>query len=371
MKSVSRQLRIGVQGVKQDGMVQLGQFHCCPVNSHIIGIQSFRTCETNLRNYQLMIRITTLLLTIASLTVSAQQNVVLQIEHFLGGVPFASNVTALNGYDEDFRASRMEYYLSEFTLIHDGGQETNVDATWVLVDAHVMTTVPLGNFDITALEAVRFGVGVDPAVNHLDPASYEASHPLAPKSPSMHWGWAAGYRFLAMEGTSGINLAQSYEIHALGDNNYLKQTIPTAGVMDGGDLVVQLNGDYVEAFREMSIGNGPIVHGETGLATIALRNFRDHVFTSIEGNGPVGMDELNKDLLVVYPNPTTDQVRISTTGVVGYDEVRVLDAQGKLVQSTPFTTGKAIDVALPISGVYQVSLLQKGTVVARRTVVKQ
>jgi len=319
-----------------------------------------------------MIRIITLLLTIASLTVSAQQNVVLRIEHFLGGVPYAGNVTALNSLDEDFRASRMEYYLSEFTLIHDGGQETNVDATWVLVDAHVPTSVPLGSFAITDLEAVRFGVGVDPAVNHLDPASYEASHPLAPKSPSMHWGWAAGYRFVAMEGTSGVNLAQSYEIHALGDGNYMKQTIPTAGVMDGGDLVVRLNGDYVEALGGMSIGNGPLVHGETGLAYTILRNFRDHVFTSIEGNGPVGMGELNKELLVVYPNPTTDQVRIRTSaGVVGQGEVRVLDALGKLVQSTPFTNGNAIDVALPVSGVYQVALLQKGTVVALRTVVKQ
>jgi len=318
-----------------------------------------------------MNRILTLLLTIASLTASAQQNVVLQIEHFLGGVPYAGNVTALNSFDEDFRASRMEYYLSEFTLIHDGGQETNVDATWVLVDAHVPTSVPLGNFDIIELEAIRFGVGVDPAVNHLDPASYEASHPLAPKSPSMHWGWAAGYRFVAMEGTSGINLAQSYEIHALGDNNYLKQTIPTAGVIEGSDLVIGLNGDYVEALGGIGIGSGPLVHGETGIAYTMLRNFRDHVFTSIEGNGPVGLDELSSGLLQVYPNPTNDMVRIVPTGDVSNVEVRIHDALGKLVQSTPFTNGNAIVIALPVAGVYQVALLQKGTVVALRTVVKR
>ena len=78
--------------------------------------------------------------------------------------------------------------------------ETAIPNKWVLVNASEATEVDLGSHDVTNVEAVHFHIGVDSSVNHSDPASYPMGHPLAPVFPSMHWGWAAGYRFVAIEG---------------------------------------------------------------------------------------------------------------------------------------------------------------------------
>ena len=48
--------------------------------------------------------------------------------------------------------------------------------------------------------AIRFRVGVDKETNHSDPNSRSPEHPLHPDVCGMHWNWADGYVFLAIEG---------------------------------------------------------------------------------------------------------------------------------------------------------------------------
>ena len=120
------------------------------------------------------------------LTAWSQQSVRLAIDHQLGGTAFGSSVTAQNDLGNDFRTERLQFYISQIELVHDGGQITSVPNTWFLVDANVPFDESLGSFSIGILEAIRFGIGVEQAANHLDPASYAMTHPLAPKNPSMH-----------------------------------------------------------------------------------------------------------------------------------------------------------------------------------------
>ena len=119
-------------------------------------------------------------------TAWSQQSVRLSIGHQLSGAAFGSTVTAQNDLGHDFRTERLQFYLSQIELVHDGGQTTPVPNTWFLVDANVPFDESLGSFSVGTLEAIRFGVGVEQAANHLDPASYAMTHPLAPKNPSMH-----------------------------------------------------------------------------------------------------------------------------------------------------------------------------------------
>ena len=54
---------------------------------------------------------------------------------------------------------------------------------YLLVRPAVDSMYDLGSHpDITNVESITFSVGVDQAHNHLDPASYPASHPLAPQN---------------------------------------------------------------------------------------------------------------------------------------------------------------------------------------------
>ena len=247
-----------------------------------------------------------------AVSLNAQTNVNLHIEHMLGSNTFAFNQTASNNLGHSFNVVRMEYYLSEITLIHDGGQDTTIDNLWILVDAGSPTTVPLGSFNISALEGIRFAVGVDSAHNHLDPASWPTGHPLAPKSPSMHWGWAAGYRFVAMEGKSGPSLNQIFEIHALGNKNYHTFSIATSGTMNGGDLDIDLKADYEGMLHDIGLNQGLVEHGENNEAAQLLENCAYHVFTA-SGSASIGVEEEQSIRFDIYPNPAHGQVQVMNT----------------------------------------------------------
>lgn len=286
------------------------------------------------------------------LTVWSQQPVRLSIDHQLGGAAFGSTVTAQNDLGNDFRTERLQFYISQIELVHDGGQITPVPNTWFLVDANVSFDESLGSFPIGTLEAIRFGIGVEQAANHLDPASYAMTHPLAPKNPSMHWGWQAGYRFVCMEGKAGSALDQVYEVHALGDNNYKIQQITTTGVSQGSDLVVSLTADYAKALDGVDVNSGLIRHGTSGEAVDLLDNFALKVFTSHEGNGSVlSQFETEEPISVeVSPNPTSGRITIATEEPMHW---RVWNVLGAVVAEGDHHGGsKGLNLELPGNGLY-------------------
>ena len=299
----------------------------------------------------------------------AQTNVYLQINHKLGMNPFAFNTAASNNMGNGFNVTRLQYYMAEITLIHDGGTETPVSNHWILADAGVQVNDSLGSFTITNLEGVRFGIGVEQSYNHLDPSSYPMSHPLAPKAPSMHWGWNAGYRFVCLEGNAGNGLSQLFQIHALGDNYYYTDTVTTAGVTMGGDLYIVLDADYEMALKDIDVSSGPITHGDFGEAIPLLQNFTSEVFS--EGTFTVDREDLiaNELDMTVFPNPTTQSARIHVSGNRTNAEIVITDLMGKTVQHQKVSTNGELVTGNLDSGLYFVNLLQNGTKVATQKLI--
>ncbi len=294
----------------------------------------------------------------------AQSNFELQINHKLGVSPFQMNTSATNNNNVQFDVSRLQYYISQITLIHDGAQETTIPGTWFLVDAGNHFQASLGNHPITTLEGIRFGVGVESSVNHLDPSSYAANHPLAPKSPSMHWGWSAGYRFVAMEGNGGTNLSQSYEIHALEDQNYFLTTVNTSGFSGSNGTIIALDADYAMALKNIDVSTGPITHGGFGEAITLLENFRDDVFTA---STIVGLEaELSQQELMIAPNPVAASGLVRVEGEFGTEAVvTVTDLSGKVIQEK-LVSGEVAILEVTVAGYYLVSLKKQGETVATR-----
>jgi hypothetical protein len=118
----------------------------------------------------------------------AQTNVTLKINHKLGNQPFNFSQDATNNQGDPFEVTRLEYYIAEIKLTYDGGMDTTIQDFWILVDPSNVTNASLGSFSITNLESVSFGIGVQSSVNHLDPSSYAANHPLAPISVCSNGG---------------------------------------------------------------------------------------------------------------------------------------------------------------------------------------
>ncbi len=59
---------------------------------------------------------------------------------------------------------------------------------------------------------LQFSVGLPEAINHSDPAQYASDHPLNPTRNALHWTWAEGYIFLAIEGKYRHSESASAEV---------------------------------------------------------------------------------------------------------------------------------------------------------------
>jgi hypothetical protein len=291
--------------------------------------------------------ITLITVLVMALNVSAQTDVKLTINHLLGSTPFAFNSEAENDLGDKVKLQRLEYYISGISITHDGGTVTDASDVYILVKANKIDTIELGNFDITNVESINFSVGVDPGVNNGDPAAWASFHPLAPKSPSMHWGWASGYRFVAIEGKSGTNFAQDFQIHALGNKNYFKQSIPTSATDVNGALVVSINADYTKAVSQIGMANGLIEHSENKEAAVCLRNFQTKVFSSLDGSGnTLSARDINvPNAFGINPVPSKGEVNIVLKDNRFYHgNMIVTDITGRKILNSPVGTSNTISI---------------------------
>lgn len=290
----------------------------------------------------------------------AQKDIVIQINHFLNEAPFSYSQDATTNLEHPFDISRLEYYLSKISVIHDGGQELELENVYVLADAGSTTIIEANGLNLSNIEGVSFHVGVDEANNHSDPATWPTDHPLYPKFPSMHWGWTAGYRFVAMEGFTGPSVNSLYQFHGLGDKNYFKTSILNASIESNGKHYIFVDADYAKSLQDMNMSTGVISHGETGEAKQVLLNFNNHVFTA--GSAPsAAFLESSVKAIKLFPNPVTG----TTLFIEGLDEskstvqVNILDIRGKkLVQQLPVLDGMINISSISNPGLYMIQILQ-------------
>ena len=267
---------------------------------------------------------------------------------------FSLSQSGINNLDQQFTVDRLEYYISEISVTHDSGQTTEFDSLWLLVDPTSSTTIDLSELSATNIESVSLHIGVSPDVNNLDPAEWPVSHPLAHKDPSMHWGWLAGYRFVAMEGNAGPEA--DYQIHALGNDNYFETTFTPNITVDGSHTSLSIFADYSKALKDIDLSDGVITHGEEAEAIVLLENFRDHVFTPEEptdsipeatdttGNSTGLVNQMSMgSSIVVYPNPSsTGFVRVENHGQQSITQLKIFDTAGNQIAAPMSTLSKNI-----------------------------
>jgi hypothetical protein len=300
---------------------------------------------------------------------SAQNVVTLSIKHMLGSAPFALNTTAQSNLSQDFKITRVDYYISGIKIIHDGGTETAVPNHYIIAKGDQNVVDDLGSFtNITNIEGIKFSVGVDYPNNNADPTQWPSDHPLSFQGPSMHWGWTSGYRFIALEGTTGSGFTKSFQMHALGNVNYLEQTVMVPGVQVGNKKFINLDADYVQALKNVDISSGPIDHGVNQTDLAVLLNFHDNVFKAGAGL-PAGIDANTQALdFTVAPNPTNGKVYVQTASAdLAHSTIVVCDAFGREVVHIQHVAGAAIDLSVQPRGLYFVKLLSGNTVMATRT----
>jgi hypothetical protein len=217
------------------------------------------------------------------------------------------------------------------------------------------------------LEKIQFSIGVDGAHNHLDPASYPSNHPLAPKNPTMHWGWTSGYRFIALEGFAGADSSSvnnNFQIHTVGDANYHNVILDVSGVLANDSMAVYIQADYERLLDEINASGGIISHASTGPSKKIADNTRI-VFsapqtTSVVDPGIVGS-------FLISPNPANDLALVNFD-IPGFDQMifMVSDLTGRIVYTKEVEGADkslSIDTRWP-SGLYIARMISNGKVLA-------
>ncbi len=268
--------------------------------------------------------------------VQSQTNVKVKINHFLGGQMYSPNNVAENNLGHEFKVAYLRYYISDFTLYFDNGQDTTYLLIHTLANAKFTTEVDLGSINISQLDSIGFSIGVNQGYNHLDPSTYIASHPLAHQTPSMHWGWTPGYRFMAYEGTL-LDEVTGIEIHALGDQNYFEQVHAINKTVTETNLVLEFDAEYQHVFDDIDITQGILRHGDTDEAVTALENMRDLVYTFKGATNSVKPVRNNAVETPLYPNPASaGQVLQIDQDDLGF--IEFYNISGKLVSRSNGTS---------------------------------
>lgn len=172
--------------------------------------------------------------------------------------------------------SVVQFYVSAAAVSSEAGFDENED-TYLLVKAGQMN-YSVGEITAGAKETLRFSVGIDSVTNHADPTLYDADHPLALQSPSMHWSWDNGYQFIKIEGmvdtdADGTPDAEM-EFHIGKDSNLRTISLDISQSADMEMFMVNVEYDLAALFAGIDLSTDFITH--TGdfpdLATKVIAN---------------------------------------------------------------------------------------------------
>ncbi len=188
--------------------------------------------------------------------------VVFSFDHKAGADSLVLNQTEFTIWNgKKVKLTRAEFYISEVEVRHADNTTTPLTDQYILVNAaDPAAEFDLGQWPVDAAHGLTLHLGVAPSVNHNDPAAWPADHPLAPQNPTMHWGWSAGYRFMAIEGkvdNNGDGVPESdFEFHSLGDVLY--KTVELTGVetAENGALHLPSRWTMCETFKNMTMSGG-------------------------------------------------------------------------------------------------------------------
>ena len=213
------------------------------------------------------------------------------------------------GAGNTISVSCLSLLLSDFELVHEDG--TRVPLTgqvgWISVaDSKLrfrLPEVPVGDY-----QSFSFKVGLPPSVNHSDPAKYPPGHPLNPSVSNLHWGWAGGYVFLAIEGRyeqPGSRLG-GYSFHLGNDGNLSKISFSRHfNIVLGSEIRMKF--DVQKLLYGISISDGKDTShsapGDSIAAKIKANVSRSIQLLSISQEPPVGNSEVE---VVQRPHGTTE-----------------------------------------------------------------
>ena len=191
------------------------------------------------------------------LSLTGQTNIELNIQHKFEKSNFVAGRTYLTDDNRAVLISRIEYFLSDIELIHDGTQTSAaINYPHLLINGET-TTYNLGNISasIQELEYITFNVGVDVAANQSSPFTYATGHALS--TTNMYSNNQLSYIFIAIEGMMDSNGDQipdkPFILHATGDHLLRQISIPAKTASTNNTLKINLIANIAKFLNEIDL----------------------------------------------------------------------------------------------------------------------
>jgi hypothetical protein len=306
-----------------------------------------------------------LLLSISGIAIVAgQSKVVLEVKHLLLGKPFEFNTQINTNAGVSHTITRLDYFISNIKLHHSNGV-ISLPETYLYIGECKDFAIKLGDFDINRVDSISFAIGIDSLTNHSDPTLWPTNHALSLFTSDMHWGWAGGYRFLALEGKNKDS--KLYQIHALGDQLYKVATIvlPNINIVNNElRIVLQANMENVTAGLDMNTQiweHGPSKEAKSVLFAMTNNVFKPENSTS--SNQDFGVDRME-----IYPNPTFDDHFVLKNLQAG-DIVTLMDRLGRVI-SEEKVSNSYHNISCKTPGTYIIALHRADSLTWREIVIK-
>lgn len=175
-------------------------------------------------------RLTLLLALATQWCLAEHQQLSIELAPSFGGQPLAfDRLSSTNAHGQALSVTRLDMLFSGFALQRRDGTWLAMTGTYACVRAREgRIAFDLGAVPSDIYSALRFHVGLPPAVNNADAASYPAEHPLNPNVNGLHWSWLGGYVFLAVEGMwrDGAGKDAGYSFHIASDRQLMTVELP-------------------------------------------------------------------------------------------------------------------------------------------------
>jgi len=148
--------------------------------------------------------------------------------HESDGAPlFLDSLRYKSTSDETYSLSRVSYLISEIALETNSGNWVEVDTIGYIDAARGLTSI---DFPLppNTYRSIRFNIGLPEDLNHSDPSQYPIRHALNPDYNNLHWTWATGYIFMALEGRVRLPEGKigGFVYHLANDDNLVSIHLP-------------------------------------------------------------------------------------------------------------------------------------------------
>ena len=171
----------------------------------------------------------------------------------LGTADFAYNTEAVNWEGRKVKFTLAQFYVSKIAL----GDSLFADRYLMVTPTKTLHTI--GILADGVYPSLKFNVGVDSAVNHLDPAGWPADHTLSSNNIDFaHWGWNPGYIHMKLEGvvdtTAAINgpADAPFVIH-IGLDEFLAALTFAQPVTLQGTTTINVTVDWLRFFDNIDL----------------------------------------------------------------------------------------------------------------------